>query len=32
LRDFLSLHAHYSVANRFALRNPDNLPEFPKTS
>ncbi|KAF9527594.1 phospholipase D [Crepidotus variabilis] len=31
LRDFLSLHAHYTVSNVYK-RNVDNMPEFPKTS
>lgn len=31
LRDFLSLHAHYSLSNAYN-RNVDNLPEFPRTS
>lgn len=31
LRDFISLHAHYTVANVYN-RNMDNIPEFPRTS
>ncbi|KAJ3513571.1 hypothetical protein NLJ89_g2876 [Agrocybe chaxingu] len=31
LRDFLSLHAHYTVSNVYN-RNMDKMPEFPKTS
>lgn len=31
LRDFLSLHAHYSVSNVYN-RNVDHMPEFPRTS
>lgn len=31
LRDFLSLHAHYTVSNVYN-RNVDHMPEFPKTS
>jgi len=31
LRDFVSLHAHYTVSNVYN-RNVDNMPEFPKTS
>lgn len=31
LRDFISLHAHYTVSNAYN-RNVDKLPEFPKTS
>lgn len=31
LRDFVSLHTHYSVSNVYN-RNVDNMPEFPRTS
>ncbi|TFK40629.1 hypothetical protein BDQ12DRAFT_679780 [Crucibulum laeve] len=31
LRDFLSLHTHYTVSNVYN-RNVDNMPEFPRTS
>lgn len=31
LRDFLSLHGHYTVANVYNWKT-DNLPDFPKTS
>ncbi|KAJ7147560.1 phospholipase D [Mycena crocata] len=31
LRDFISLHTHYTVSNAYN-RNVDDLPEFPKTS
>ncbi|KAJ7696033.1 phospholipase D [Mycena rosella] len=31
LRDFFSLHTHYTVSNAYN-RNVDDLPEFPKTS
>ncbi|KAJ7069910.1 phospholipase D, partial [Mycena amicta] len=31
LRDFFSLHAHYTFSNAYN-RNIDNLPEFPRTS
>ncbi|KDR82694.1 hypothetical protein GALMADRAFT_238185 [Galerina marginata CBS 339.88] len=31
LRDFVSLHAHYTVSNVYN-RNVDNMPEFPTTS
>lgn len=31
LRDFLSLHAHYTVSNMYN-QNVDKMPEFPKTS
>jgi phospholipase D1/2 len=31
LRDFISLHAHYTVSNVYN-RNVDKMPEFPKTS
>lgn len=31
-RDFLSLHGHYALSNRVQFRNPDDLPDFPKTS
>ena len=31
LRDFISLHTHYTVSN-IHHRNVDNLPEFPRTS
>jgi phospholipase D1/2 len=31
LRDFISLHTHYTVSNAYN-RNQDKLPDFPKTS
>ncbi|KAF9013434.1 hypothetical protein BDQ17DRAFT_1343417 [Cyathus striatus] len=31
LRDFLSLHTHYTISNAYN-RNVENMPEFPKTS
>jgi len=32
LRDFVSLHTHYTVSNAVYNRNMDKLPEFPMTS
>ncbi|KAF8798774.1 phospholipase D [Phlegmacium glaucopus] len=32
LKDFISLHTHYTLSNAVYNRNMDKLPEFPKTS